>query len=1231
VNFRDSIARPASLVFLLLACGGESLVLPDEGDPASITVVLGNGQTGRVGEPLAEPVVALVTDSRGRPVTDVPVVLTLADGAGGEVTPSGSRTGADGTAAFQVVLGARVGQVEGSVAITASGGAPTVQAPLRFTAVSADAAGMSPVSGDGQSAAAGSRLESPLVVQVADAFGNPIPNVTIVWEAAGGGSVSAESTPTDADGLASVERTLGPAAGVQETRASAGGLVGSPVTFIHTATAGSATRLEAVSGNGQSAVVGTPLDAPLVVQLLDPAGNPVPGTAVTWVVGQGAGTVAPETGPTDEAGRAATRWTLGPQAGPQTATAVVSGVGVVGFSATGVPGTPPGLRLVTQPAATARRGVVLSRQPVIQLVDPSGADLREAGVAVTAAVAAGGGTLRGTLTRNTDPEGRAAFSGLSLEGPAGRYTLAFGAAGYSAAISDPIELSRSLTTTTIGGDDPDPSAPGASVRVIYSVVSPGGRPSGNVTVRSEDGATCSAAVSAGACSLTLTAVGSQRLTAAYEGDAEFEPSDDAEDHQVRAASTTLRIESDDPDPSAPGEPVAVRFSVTSTAGTPAGDVTVTADGASCTTTVAAGACSLVLTQPGARTITARYAGGTGFEAASDTEPHTVSVPPPAGPSASASTVVVDPATVAVGGQATISVTVRDAAGNALAGIDVSAAVSGSGNTVSPASDRTNRSGLAQFTVRSSVAEAKTITAQAGGVTLDQRPVLTVTRAATTTRIESDAPDPSDAGQPVEVRVSVRSDGGTPGGTVPVTADGSPGCTAQLTGGTGSCTLTLTTAGRITLTAQYPGDASFEASTATEDHEVRAPAARILTIRTQPADQAVPEEPFRRQPEIQLALEDGGSVPQAGVAVRATIASGGGTLLGTTTVQTGGDGRARFTDLALAGPEGSYTLEFNADGFRSAVSNPIDLRLSATETEITRDDPDPSEPGEAVEVEYRVRSQGRDPTGTVTVSAGPGGPTCSGGLERGEGRCTLALSQEGEITLTATFAGGGGFAASSDEEPHRVEAGNGPPSADDDRFSLLEDAASLEVAAPGVLGNDSDPDQDPLQAELVSSTSAGAVSLAADGGVRYAPPADFFGETSFTYQARDAAGAATSATAMITVQPVNDPPSFAPGPDPTGAAGEGVRAIPGWAGDITPGPGEPGQALRFEVTVTAGAELFDSPPSVSADGTLTFDPAAEGTAAAEVRLVDDGGTANGGADTSPAAVVRFTFSHEGVSS
>jgi hypothetical protein len=61
--------------------------------------------------------------------------------------------------------------------------------------------------------------------------------------------------------------------------------------------------------------------------------------------------------------------------------------------------------------------------------------------------------------------------------------------------------------------------------------------------------------------------------------------------------------------------------------------------------------------------------------------------------------------------------------------------------------------------------------------------------------------------------------------------------------------------------------------------------------------------------------------------------------------------------------------------------------------------------------------------------------------------------------------------------------------------------------------------------------------------------------------------------------------------------------------------EPGQAVSFMVTNDNPA-IFATPPSISPDGTLTFAPSATpGTATVTVVAHDDGGTANGGVDTS----------------
>ena len=69
----------------------------------------------------------------------------------------------------------------------------------------------------------------------------------------------------------------------------------------------------------------------------------------------------------------------------------------------------------------------------------------------------------------------------------------------------------------------------------------------------------------------------------------------------------------------------------------------------------------------------------------------------------------------------------------------------------------------------------------------------------------------------------------------------------------------------------------------------------------------------------------------------------------------------------------------------------------------------------------------------------------------------------------------------------------PPSAQDDNYVTDEDA-SLDIAAPGVLGNDSDVDGDTLSAVLVASVSNGTLSLGSDGSFTYSPDSGYSGPT-----------------------------------------------------------------------------------------------------------------------------------------
>jgi VCBS repeat-containing protein len=70
---------------------------------------------------------------------------------------------------------------------------------------------------------------------------------------------------------------------------------------------------------------------------------------------------------------------------------------------------------------------------------------------------------------------------------------------------------------------------------------------------------------------------------------------------------------------------------------------------------------------------------------------------------------------------------------------------------------------------------------------------------------------------------------------------------------------------------------------------------------------------------------------------------------------------------------------------------------------------------------------------------------------------------------------------------------------------------------GVLSNDSDVDQDELQAVLIEDVTSGSLTLNDDGSFEYRPDSGFVGIDSFTYQASDSLLASNAVTVMITVE------------------------------------------------------------------------------------------------------------------
>jgi hypothetical protein len=139
---------------------------------------------------------------------------------------------------------------------------------------------------------------------------------------------------------------------------------------------------------------------------------------------------------------------------------------------------------------------------------------------VVTATAAPAGATPSNATATTGSTGSAGFSGLTLTGTPGSYTLSFEATGLTPASSGTITLSAAATTTTIIGHAPDPSVVAEAIAVTFTVTSPGGTPTGDVTV-SDGTVDCTGTVAERGCTLTPITPGDKTLKATYAGDANF--------------------------------------------------------------------------------------------------------------------------------------------------------------------------------------------------------------------------------------------------------------------------------------------------------------------------------------------------------------------------------------------------------------------------------------------------------------------------------------------------------------------------------------------------------------------------------------------------------------------------------------------------------------------------------------------------------------------------------------
>lgn len=265
-----------------------------------------------------------------------------------------------------------------------------------------------------------------------------------------GGTVSATTSATGAATFTNLS-VIGTAA-IRTLSFSANGVtdvVSGPIDVL----AGGATKLEVTTDPSTTIQSGIAFPVQPVVQLLNADNQEVTqaGIVISAGITSGGGTLGGTTTATTNANGAAafTNLSITGTAGPRGITFTTPSLDPALTAAstqalTLIGGTPSHLNISIPPSPTADSGVVFSQQPIVQLLDAQNNTAAQAGIAVTASIASGGGTLTGTVTVTTDGLGNATFTNLAIAGSAGPRTLSFAANGLTGVTSGTITVSGPL-------------------------------------------------------------------------------------------------------------------------------------------------------------------------------------------------------------------------------------------------------------------------------------------------------------------------------------------------------------------------------------------------------------------------------------------------------------------------------------------------------------------------------------------------------------------------------------------------------------------------------------------------------------------------------------------------------------------------------------------------------------------------------------------------------------------
>jgi hypothetical protein len=390
------------------------------GAPHNIAVVSGTPQSATVGSAFT-PLVVLVTDFTGNPVPGVVVSFTAPSKGASAAVSATATTGNNGQATVTPIANT----VAGAYTVTASAVGTTGPVSFSLTNNPGPPAVITITDGIDESASEMTAYAIPLTARITDAYGNPVPGVTVNYGAPGSGpsvTLSSATVTTDSTGQAKVTATANGTAGGFTVTASVTGAAPASFHLTNTVLAGGA--VQAIAGTPQTAPILSDFSAKLVVHVVDSNGNNIPRAIVTFG--------APGTGPSavlsatkveaDSMGIASVTGTanivLG---GPYTVTASVAGLTPAQFALTNTVGEAVNIAIVS---GTPQNAGVLTTfaQPLVIKVTDSGGNPVPNFTVVFIVPPSGASAVLSATTLTTDATGQASVTAMANSIP-GTYTV----------------------------------------------------------------------------------------------------------------------------------------------------------------------------------------------------------------------------------------------------------------------------------------------------------------------------------------------------------------------------------------------------------------------------------------------------------------------------------------------------------------------------------------------------------------------------------------------------------------------------------------------------------------------------------------------------------------------------------------------------------------------------------------------------------------------------------------